>query len=255
MRTDLVLVEDHGPVRTITLNRPAKRNAVDLGVARGVSAAIDGLETRDELLVGVLTGAGGTFCSGMDLRAFAEGENPVLQVGGFAGLVTRERSKVLIAAVEGWALAGGFELALACDLMVVSEDAHFGLPEVRRGLVASSGGLLRLPRRIPAAVAMEYSLTGETFSAAEAHRLGLTNTVVPPGGALAAAQELAARIAANGPLAVSMTRRIVAECAEEPIDEAFSRQHPLAERVITSDDALEGARAFSEKRVPVWTGH
>ncbi|WP_243060966.1 crotonase/enoyl-CoA hydratase family protein [Nocardioides sp. SR21] len=253
--TSGVLVEDVGAVRTITLDRPQARNAIDLAVARAVAAAVQELEARDDLRVGILTGSGGHFCAGMDLKAFAAGENPVLEVGGLAGLVSLPRTKVLIAAVEGWALAGGLELALACDLMVVATSAQFGLPEVKRGLVASSGGLLRLPRRIPAAVALEYALTGDPFGAEDAHRHGLTNTVVPDGTALSAAFDLAARIVANAPLAVAATRRIVDELQTGPVPAAFSQQAAIADPVIASEDALEGARAFAEKRPPVWVGN
>jgi enoyl-CoA hydratase len=249
-----VLVSDSGSVRTITINRTDQRNAIDLSVAHGVSDALDELEESSELLIGVLTGAGENFCSGMDLKAFAAGDSPVLEQGGLAGLVTRERSKILIGAVEGWALAGGFELALACDLLTVGRSARFGLPEVKRGLVASSGGLLRLPRRIPPAVALQYALTGEWFDADEAFRLGLTATVVETGMALTAARELAARIVANGPLAVAATRCIITDCGGESMADAFARQAPLADPVIASRDALEGARAFAEKRAAVWAG-
>lgn len=252
--TDPVLIEQHGPVLVITINRARQRNAVNRAVSEAIAAALDTLDARSDLRVGVLTGQDGNFCSGMDLKAFVDGERPELEGRGFGGLTEKSPVKPLIAAVEGYALAGGCELALACDLIVAADDAWFGLPEVARGLVAGSGGLVRLPQRIPSAIALEYALTGERMAAPVAHKWGLVNRLTPPGGALAEALRLAGQIAANAPLSVAMTKRIVTESADWPKAGIWERQRPLAEAVIGSQDAQEGARAFAEKRVPVWRG-
>jgi enoyl-CoA hydratase len=201
----------------------------------------------------VLTGAGGTFCSGMDLKAFVRGENPDVE-RGLAGITRTPPRKPVIAAVEGYALAGGFEVALACDLITAAENARFGLPEVKRGLVAGAGGLMRLPRRIPYHAAMLLALTGGTMSATDAHEYGLVSSLTSPGGALAAAHGLAAEIAANGPLAVSASKQIVAESGGWPADEAYAKQGTILAPVVRSSDAREGAIAFAEKRPPVWRG-
>lgn len=249
-----VRVEREDGLLVVTLDRPEARNAVDGVVARGVAAAMDLLDTDDALAVGVLTGAGGTFCAGMDLKAFLRGELPSVPGRGFGGLTQSPPAKPLVAAVEGYALAGGCELVLACDLVVAGEGAVFGLPEVTRGLVAAAGGLLRLPERIPRAVAMEHALTGDPMTAADAHRWGLVNRLVPDGGALDAARELAARVARNGPLAVRSTKRVLVEAPGWPVDEVWERQGAIAQPVFASADAREGAAAFAEKREPRWTG-
>ncbi|WP_181311285.1 crotonase/enoyl-CoA hydratase family protein [Nocardioides campestrisoli] len=249
-----LLVHDEGGVRTMTLNRPAARNSVNLDLAERIDAAITELDERRDLTVGVLTANGTTFSAGMDLKAFLRGERPKTEGRGFAGLVERPAAKPLIAAVNGPAVAGGFEIVLACDMVVASEDAFFALPEVKRGLVAAGGGLLRLPGRLPYHLAMELALTGRTLSAVEAHRLGLVNRIVPAGEVMRAAAELAAEIAACGPLAVAATKRIIQESPSWPADEAFDRQTEVAAPVRSSADAIEGARAFTEKRPPVWTG-
>jgi enoyl-CoA hydratase len=250
------------PVRTeradgclvVTLDRPRARNAIDAATARAVADAMDLLDADDDLAVGVLTGAGGTFCAGMDLKAFLRGESPSVEGRGFGGLVQAPPAKPLIAAVEGHALAGGCELVLACDLVVAGEGASFGLPEVRRGLVAGAGGLLRLPERVPPTVAMELALTGEPMTAADAHRWGLVNRLVPDGGALDAARALAARIARNGPLAVRATKHVLTRAPGWPADEVWQRQAAVLREVFASADAREGAAAFAEKREPRWTG-
>ena len=252
--TDPVLIEQQGPVLVITINRARQRNAVNRAVSEAIAAALDTLDVRNDLRVGVLTGHDGTFCSGMDLKAFVDGKRPELEGRGFGGLTERSPVKPLIAAVEGYALAGGCELALACDLIVAADDAWFGLPEVARGLVAGSGGLVRLPQRIPPAIALEYALTGERIAAPVAHKWGLVNRLAPRGGALAEALRLAGQIAANAPLSIAMTKRIVTESADWPMAGIWERQRPLAESVIGSIDAQEGARAFAEKRAPVWRG-
>ncbi|GAA4556381.1 crotonase/enoyl-CoA hydratase family protein [Pseudonocardia xishanensis] len=241
-------------VLLVTLDRPRARNAVNADLAERMAAAMDRLDGDPELRVGILTGAGGTFCSGMDLKAFVRGESPVVPGRGFGGLTERGPEKPLIAAVEGYALAGGCELVLACDLVVAGEGASFGIPEVKRGLVAAAGGLLRLPERVPYHVAMELALLGEHVPAARMAEFGLVNRLVPTGEALSTALDLAARIAANGPLAVRASKKIVAESRGWPADERWSRQREISGPVMTSEDAREGATAFAEKRPPVWRG-
>jgi enoyl-CoA hydratase len=252
--SEAVLTEADGPVAVVTINRPAARNAVNEAVASGMAATLDDLETQTDIRVIVLTGAGGTFCAGMDLKGFLTGENPLAGGRGFGGIVERPPGKPVIAAVEGYALAGGFEIALACDLIVASEEAMFGLPEVTRGLVAAAGGLLRLPRRVPYHLAMEIALTGERVGAARLQQAGLISQMVPAGQALDQARQLAARIAANAPLALELTKRIVVESADWPSAEAFARQNDILAPVFSSADAVEGATAFAEKRAPVWRG-
>jgi enoyl-CoA hydratase len=219
-----------------------------------LAAALDDFEARDDVAVLVLTGAGGTFCAGMDLKAFARGERPRIEGRGFAGLTEAPPAKPLIAAVEGWALAGGCELALSADLIVAARDARFGIPEVKRGLFAAGGGVLRLAKALPYQRAMEMALTGDPLPAEEAHRFGLVNVLTEPGGALAGARELAARIAANGPLAVQASKQLIAGSVGWTDRAALDAQQELADRVFASADALEGARAFAEKRAPVWSG-
>jgi enoyl-CoA hydratase len=249
-----VLVERDGGVLIITLNRPKARNAVNAALAQGLADAADQLDADPSLTVGVLTGAEGTFCSGMDLKAFLNGEVPTVGDRGFAGITIKGPAKPLIAAVEGYALAGGCEIALACDMIVASTAATFGLPEAKRSLVAGAGGLFRLPQRIPRAIAMEYALTGEHFGAEQAYGWGMLNRLTEPGGALAAALELARSIATSGPLAVAATKKIVAESPDWPADERWARQGAIMAPVMTSADAREGATAFAEKRAPVWKG-
>ncbi|SDI26341.1 enoyl-CoA hydratase [Sinosporangium album] len=251
---DEVLVESADGIAVITINRPRVRNAVNGAVARGIAAALDELEERSDVSVYVLTGAGGTFCSGMDLKGFQAGDIPRVEGRGFAGIAEAPPRKPIIAAVEGYALAGGFELALSCDLIVASEQAVFGLPEPKRGLIASAGGVLRLPRRVPYHVAMEMALTGDHYPAARLYEIGLVNRVTPVGEALATAKELAARIAANAPLALAGTKRLIVESRDWPLGEMFARQREITDPVFTSKDALEGAAAFTEKRAPRWKG-
>lgn len=252
--SDAVLTEVIDRTLVITINRPEARNAVNREVAEGVAAALDVLDADPDLRVGVLTGAGTAFCAGMDLKAFGRGERPVIEGRGFAGLVAAPPVKPLIAAVEGWALAGGFELALACDLVVASREAMFGLPEVKRGLTAAAGGLFRLPRRVPYHLAMELILTGRPMPATDAAGLGLVNRLAEPGEALAAAIALADEIAVNAPLAVAASKRVVSESVGWPPADAFELQEAIVDPVRQSEDAQEGARAFIEKRVPVWAG-
>jgi enoyl-CoA hydratase len=251
---DEVLVERHDRVLVITINRPKARNAIDAAVTRGVAAALDTVDADDTLWLGVLTGAGGYFSAGMDLKAFVRGEDVTIPGRGLAGLAQAPPTKPLIAAVEGFALAGGFELALACDLIVASETATFGLPEVKRGLVAASGGLWRLPRRVPHHIAMEMLLTGDTLTAVDAYRHGLINRLTPPGEALRTALTLASSITANAPLAVRASKKVATTSPDWPASEAFSRQAPIIDPVLSSADALEGAQAFADKRPPRWRG-
>ena len=250
----VVLTKEVSGVLVVTINRPDVRNAINTAAAEGIAAALAELDARSDLVAGVLTGAGSSFCTGMDLKAFLAGERPSVPERGFAGIVERPPDKPLIAAVEGYAVAGGFEIALACDLIVAASDATFGLPEVRRGLVAAGGGLLRLPERVPYGLAVEWALTGAFVPASRAVEVGLVNQVTDPGGALDGALEVATAIAANGPLAVRATKRILQESRQWPAAEAFDRQREISEPVRASEDAREGARAFAEKRAPQWRG-
>jgi enoyl-CoA hydratase len=249
-----VLTEVADGVGVLTLNRPQAKNAVDLATTEALAAALDEFDARDDVAVLVLTGAGGTFCAGMDLKAFARGERPRIEGRGFAGLTEAPPAKPLIAAVEGWALAGGCELALSADLVVAARDARFGIPEVKRGLFAAGGGVLRLAKALPYQRAMEMALTGDPLPAEEAHRFGLVNVLTEPGGALAGARDLAARIAVNGPLAVRASKQLIAGSVGWTDRAALAAQQELADAVFSSADALEGARAFAEKRAPVWRG-
>ncbi|MCZ0736631.1 crotonase/enoyl-CoA hydratase family protein [Phreatobacter sp. AB_2022a] len=251
--TSPVLTETRGAVLIITLNRPEAKNAVNAALAAGMAAAIDRLDADDALTVGIITGAGGTFCSGMDLKAFLRGERPSIAGRGFAGLTESLPKKPLIAAVDGYALAGGMEVALSCDLIVANRGAKFGIPEVKRGLTAAAGGLIRMPRQMPVRIAMEYALTGEFFTAERAHQLGIINRLTD-GPALEAALELAAAIAANGPLAVRASKQVIAESRLWPEDQMWARQQEIVGPIFTSEDAREGATAFAEKRAPNWRG-
>lgn len=254
MSEEVVLTEIADGVLTITLNRPKAKNAVNKALAEGVAAAIDELERNDELRAAIITGAGGTFCSGMDLKAFISGETPVVDGRGFAGLCEYIAAKPVIAAVEGYALAGGFEVAISCDLIVAADDSKFGIPEVKRGLAAAAGGLVKLPKQIPSRIAMELALTGDFIGAQRAYELGLINQVVPSGTALEAARALAARIAANGPMAVAASKRVVARAPDWNSGNMYSEQLKIIQPIFTSEDAIEGATAFAEKRAPNWKG-
>jgi len=249
-----VLVEYQDAIAIITINRPEARNAVNRAVSYGVCAAVDELDARDDLRVGILTGAGGTFCSGMDLKAFLRGEVTRVEGRGILGIAQTPPRKPLIAAVEGYALAGGFEAVLACDLTVAARNAQFGLPEAKRGLAAAAGGLLRLPRLIPPRIAMELALTGDMISAERAAHYGLVNILTEPGQALHEAKRLAARIIANAPLSVAASKRVIVEQRDWPLAEMFSRQQEITGGLLQSADAREGAAAFAEKRKPNWKG-
>jgi enoyl-CoA hydratase len=249
-----VLTERRDNVLLITLNRPAVRNAVNAALAEGVAKALDELDSDDGLSVGILTGAGGFFCAGMDLGAFVKGESPWYGDRGFAGIAQRSSEKPLIAAIEGFAVAGGMEIALACDLIVAAKGAKMGIPEAKRSLIAAGGALLRLPRRIPYHVVMELALTGDPMPADRFHELGLVNQLAEPGGAVHAALELAQRLAANGPLALIASKKILQEQFDWSTAEMWTKQAEIAGPVMTSEDAKEGAGAFKEKRDPVWKG-
>jgi enoyl-CoA hydratase len=249
-----VLTERRDGVLLITLNRPDARNAVNAALAAGVAAALDELDADDKLGVGVLTGAGKGFSSGMDLKAFVAGESPYAADRGFAGITQRAAEKPLIAAIEGFAVAGGFEVALSCDLIVAARGARLGIPEVKRSLVAAGGALLRLPQRIPYHVAMELALTGDPIDAERGYELGIVNRLADPGGAVDAALELAAEVARNGPLALKASKRIVESSGDWAESEWWERQGEIAGPVMTSEDAREGAIAFAEKRDPIWRG-
>ncbi|MEE4348674.1 MAG: crotonase/enoyl-CoA hydratase family protein [Pacificimonas sp.] len=252
MSDDLLTREEDG-ILVITINRPDAKNAMNQAAAEGIAAALDRLDSEDDLRVAVLTGAGGTFCSGMDLKGFLKGESPNVPGRGFGGITEKGPEKPIIAAVEGYALAGGLELMIACDLVVAHKDAKFGIPEVKRGLVAAAGGLMRLPEQIPQRVAMELALTGDFFGTDRAYELGLINRVVD-GDPLEAAMDLARKINENGPLAVRVSKQIMTESRSWSEEERWNKQGKLMGPVFTSADAQEGPRAFAEKRKPNWTG-
>ena len=249
-----VLTERRGRVLLVTINRPDQRNAVNAAVATGIAAALDELEGDAGLSLAVITGAGKGFSAGMDLKAFVAGERPYAGDRGFAGIVARPADKPLIAAIEGFAVAGGLEVALACDLIVAARGARLGIPEVKRSLIAAGGALMRLPRTLPRNVAMELALTGEPIDAERGYELGLVNRLSEPGEALSAALELAEAISANGPLALAATKRVMVESGDWPDREFFERQGEIVGPVMSSEDAREGAIAFAEKRPPVWKG-
>ena len=249
-----VLVAREGAILIVTINRPDRRNAIDRETSLALAEAMDRLDADPDLSLAILTGAGEHFCAGMDLKAFVAGERVELPGRGLAGITQTPLAKPLIAAVEGYALAGGFEIALACDLIVASETAQFGLPEAKRGLIAGSGGLVRLPERMPRQIAMECALTGRMIPAAEAERWGLINRLCAPGKALETARTLAAEIAQNAPMSLTASKEIIANAGRWAEDDLWPRQNDILERVITSGDATEGARAFAEKRAPVWKG-
>ena len=254
MTDEAVLTERRDGVLVVTLNRPDARNAVNQAVAQGIADALDTLDADDGLQVGVLTGAGKGFSAGMDLRAFVQGERPYVDDRGFAGITERAARKPLIAAVEGFAVAGGFEIALSCDLLVAGKGARFGIPEVKRGLIAGAGGLLRIPKRVPYGVAMELALTGELMLAERGYELGLVNKLTEPGEALDGALELAATVSANAPLALVASKEILQQVGDWTDDEFWQRQAPTVDVIFNSEDAKEGATAFAEKRPPEWKG-
>jgi enoyl-CoA hydratase/carnithine racemase len=249
-----LLTERRDRVLLITLNRPEARNAVNLAMAEAMDAALDQLDSDDELSIGVIAGEGKGFSSGMDLKAFASGERPWAGDRGFAGIVQRPAEKPLIAAIEGFAVAGGLEIALACDLIVAAKGAKLGVPEVKRGLVAAGGALRQLPRRLPGAIAMELALTGESIIAERGAELGLVNRLADPGKALEVALELAGELAANAPLALRASKSVLRQQASWDEETFWREQGAIIGPVFASEDAIEGATAFSEKRVPNWRG-
>jgi enoyl-CoA hydratase len=251
---DAVLTERRERVLVITINRPDQRNAVNAAVANGIAAALDALDADPALALGIITGAGKGFCAGMDLKAFVAGESAWAGDRGFAGIAQRSADKPLIAAIEGFAVAGGLEVALACDLLVAARGARLGIPEVKRSLIAAGGALLRLPRVLPRTVAMELALTGEPISAERAHALGMVNRLAEPGRALETALELAAQITPNAPLALAGSKRILVESVDWPESEFWTRQGEIVGPVMRSEDAREGASAFAQRREPVWRG-
>lgn len=253
--SDLVLFEVSEGIALITINRPERRNAIDLPTAEAIDWALTELDERADAVVGVITGNGPVFSAGMDLKVVAAGgPRPVVPGRGAFGIVENPPAKPLIAAVEGAALAGGFEIALACDLIVSANNASFGLPEVKRGLAAVAGGGIRLPQRVPYSQAMRMILTGEPITAQRAFDLGLVVELTAPGSALAAAKALAAAIAINAPLAVRMSKQLVNLVQGMSLTEAFDATRPLVQMMRESADAQEGARAFAEKREPRWSG-
>lgn len=248
--------EQRGPFAVVTINRPDARNAVNGAVAQGIEEAIDKIEADDSIWVGILTGEPPVFCAGADLKEINSGNAAALQTerGGFGGITQRERTKPIIAAVDGPALAGGTEIALACELIVASSTATFGIPEVKRSLVAAAGGLFRLPRKIPFNIAMEMALTGDPISAELAHHHGLVNRLCEAGQALDVAVALAEQICANAPVAVRETRKIVLEATTAPDEVGWRMSIEGMAKAMGSEDFSEGLTAFIEKRPPRWTG-
>src|SRR4051794_14623581 len=255
MSEEAILTEERdGGILVITINRPDARNSVNGDVANGMAAALDRLDSEDDLRVGIVTGAGGYFSAGMGLKAVVQGQSPYAGDRGFAGIAQRSSRKPLIAAVEGFALAGGFEIALSCDLIVASREARFGIPEVKRSLVAAAGALLRLPKRIPYHLAMELALTGDPIDAQRAYEIGIVNRLADPGTAVEAAFELAQQIVGNAPLALIASKEILENAVDWSEEEGWAKQGEISGPVFTSEDAREGATAFAEKRAPVWRG-
>ncbi len=251
---DELLIEQRGHVAVLTINRPEARNAINRATALAIDAALNDAASNDNIWVVVLTGAGDkAFSAGMDLKAFATGEFPVTE-NGFGGITQRTFPKPLIAAVNGSALAGGFEIMISCDMVVAAEHANFGIPEAKRGLIAGGGGLIRLAKRIPLAIAYEMALTGDPVTAERAFSLGLVNQVVPAEQLLDAALALAERIAANAPLAVRTSKSVVRQSLELTEAEAWELNNEQFGMIGRSADAMEGAIAFAEKRAPNWQG-
>ena len=251
--SEQVLVAVQDGIIEVTINRPEARNAMTKAAAEAISDAMDRLDAEADLRCAILTGAGGTFCSGMDLKGFLKGEMPVAGNRGFGGLTSWTPKKPVIAAVDGFALAGGFELAIACDMIVASAGAKFGIPEAKRGMVAGGGGVVRLPRLLPRALAMEMAMTGDPLTAERAFELGLINAVVT-GPAIDGARELARRVVACGPLAVTASKGVIRDSWLWTDEELNERQNHYISGVFTSEDAREGAMAFAEKRPPQWKG-
>lgn len=252
--TDTILTERRGPILIVTINRPQARNAFDSATSMQMNAAMDVLDHEDELFIGVVTGAGGTFSAGADLKEAASGARGERPPRGGFGIFRQPPRKPLIAAVEGFAVGGGFELCLACDLIVASRAAQFGLPEVRHNVVAIGGGLFRLPQRMPYHLAMELALTGEFRDAEFFRQQGIVNRISEPGTALNVALELAQALLANGPTALAATKEIIRRSSGWTEEDAWHEQMTYARVALESEDRKEGLRAFAEKRRPVWRG-
>lgn len=250
--TEGLIVEDRARIRVLTLNRPEARNSIDDALAAAIGRSLSDFDGDETLRVGVITGTAPGFSAGMDLKAFAAGQRGQVPGRGFAGLARHPPRKPLVAAIEGFALAGGLEIALACDLIVAARDARLGLPEPRLGIVAAAGGLLRLPARIPYHVATEMLLTGRTIDGARAADLGLVTRATDPGTALDEAMALAGEIAQNGPTAIEISKQILALASVWPTEEVWRRHDALAAAALESDEAREGAEAFAQRRVPAW---
>lgn len=252
----MIHFEVRGRVAVITLDRPEARNAINAAMAEAMESAIDRLEGDDELWVGIVSHTGPAFCAGADLKEIAAGNAGRLwtERGGFGGIVLRERMKPLIVAVDGHAVAGGTEIALACDLRVASTGSVFGIPEVKRSLVAAAGGLVRLPRVLPPAIAMELAITGDTISAERAYHFGMINDLCEPGTAVETAMTLADRVLSNAPLAVQASRRLILEAPEQSDAEGMSAASAAMAALSSSEDYTEGPRAFIEKRASEWKG-
>ena len=247
---DEVLVERQERVLIVTLNRPSVLNAINGAMAQGIGAAISRLDEDSDLSVGILTGVGRGFCSGMDLKGFGRGEN----IDHLTSFLANGSKKPLIAAIEGFALGGGLELALTCDLLVAASGARLGIPEISFGLLAAGGGLLRLPIRVGYSKAMEMALTGDPISAEEGLQLGLVSRLAAKGEAIEVALQLAERITRNAPLAIAVSKQVIRSVPGRPESELWSLQRHAQRPVFTSNDAKEGAKAFAEKRSPLWTG-
>jgi enoyl-CoA hydratase len=252
----LVRFDRDGHVGIITIDRPAVRNAINAEVASGIESGIDEIEADPDLWVGILAGNGPVFSAGADLKAAVEGRSAGISTGrgGFGGIVSRKREKPIIAAVDGAALAGGFEIVLACDLVVASKAARFGIPEVKRGLIAAAGGLFRLARALPPNIAMELALTGDTITAASAAEWGIVNILTELGEAQNGARLLAERIIANAPMSVRYSRQAILETRYLDDAAAFAKTTEILATNCSTEDYAEGPRAFLEKRAPVWKG-
>lgn len=252
----MVEYEVQGQTAIITIDRPDARNAINPQVAAAIESSLDAAESDDSVRSTIVSGSGPVFCAGADLKAIQAGDGPRLFTarGGFAGVTRRARAKPLIAAVDGPALAGGLEIVLSCDIVVASTRATFGLPEVKRGLVAAGGGLLRLQQRIPFNIALEMQMTGDPKAAVDMYKRGLVNLLCEPGEAVAVAMTVAQRIAANAPLAVRESRRVAIGSFVGSEEQGWKLSADSDARVLASDDVQEGLQAFIDKRQPIWSG-